>query len=53
MEDIAIRVADVSKIYKLYNKPSDRLKESLKLTRRKCYQEHYALNHINMEIRRG
>ena len=53
MKDIAIRVSDVSKIYKLYNKPSDRLKESLKLTRKKCYREHYALNHINMDIHRG
>ena len=28
----AIQVMDISKIYKLYNKPSDRLKESLGLT---------------------
>lgn len=46
MSETAIRVADVTKIYKLYDNPKDRLKESLGLTRKKCYQEHYALNHI-------
>jgi teichoic acid transport system ATP-binding protein len=46
-------VADVTKIYKLYDNPKDRLKESLGLTRKKCYQEHYALNHINFEVKKG
>ena len=40
MSETAIRVADVTKIYKLYDNPKDRLKESLGLTREKCYQEH-------------
>ena len=53
MSETAIRVADVTKIYKLYENPKDRLKESLGLTRKKCYQEHYALNHINFEVKKG
>jgi len=53
MSEMAIRVADVTKIYKLYNKPQDRLKDSLGLTRKKCYKEHYALNHINFEVKCG
>lgn len=53
MSKTAIRVADVTKIYKLYDNPKDRLKESLGLTRKKCYQEHYALNHINFEVKKG
>lgn len=53
MAETAIRVADVTKIYKLYDNPKDRLKESLGLTRKKCYQEHYALNHINFEVKKG
>lgn len=53
MSETAIRVADVTKIYKLYDNPKDRLKESLGLTRKKCYQEHYALNHINFEVKKG
>ena len=46
MSEVAIRVDDVSKLYKLYDKPSDRLKESLGLTRKKLYKEHYALHNV-------
>lgn len=53
MSDMAIRVKDVTKIYKLYDNPKDRLKESLGLTRKKCYKEHYALQHINFEVKKG
>ena len=35
MGEIAIGVNNVSKMYKLYSKPSDRLKESLGLSREK------------------
>lgn len=51
--DIAIRVDHVTKIYKLYNKPSDRLKESLGLSRKVNFQEKYALNGINFEVKKG
>lgn len=53
MAEIAIRVDDVSKMYKLYDKPSDRLKESLGLTKKKCYREHYALHHVSFDVYRG
>ena len=52
-EDIAISVNDVSKMYKLYDNPMDRLKESLGLSRKKKYKEHYALNGISFEIKKG
>ena len=52
-EKIAIQVRDLSKMYKLYDKPSDRLKESLGLTRKKCYREHFALNHVSFDVRQG
>lgn len=51
--DIAIRVDHVTKIYKLYHKPSDRLKESLGLSRKANYQEKYALNGISFEVKKG
>lgn len=51
--NIAIRVDHVTKMYKLYDKPSDRLKESLGLTKKKCFREHYALTDINFDIARG
>lgn len=52
-QKIAIQVRDLNKVYKLYDKPMDRLKESLGLSRKKHYKEHYALRNVNMEIRQG
>lgn len=48
----AIRVRNLKKIYKLYDKPSDRFKEAFGLAKNK-HKEHYALNGINMEIYQG
>lgn len=53
MGENAIEVKDVSKIYKLYDRPMDRLKESLGLSRKKLYKEHYALNNVSFEVKRG
>ncbi len=51
--EYAIRVEDVSKLYKLYDKPSDRFKEALGLTRKKKYHEHYALHHLSFDVKKG
>ena len=48
----AIQVKNLKKVYKLYNKPSDRFKEAFGLSKGK-YKEHYALNGINLEIFQG
>lgn len=53
MSDIAIKVDNVTKLYKLYDKPSDRFKDSLGLTRKKLYKEHYALHNLDFEIKKG
>ena len=53
MEDIAIKVNHISKMYKLYNKPSDRFKEALGITKEKRYKEHYALNDVSFDVKRG
>lgn len=50
---IAIQVTGVEKAYKLYDKPSDRLKEALGLSRKKRYREHYALKGVDMTIYQG
>ncbi len=52
-KEIAIHVDHLSKLYKLYDKPSDRLKESLGLTRKKRYREHYALTDVSFDIGKG
>lgn len=53
MSDVAISVDNVTKLYKLYDKPSDRLKEALGLTKQKKYREHYALQNLSFEVKKG
>ena len=53
MSEIAISVDHISKMYKLYDKPMDRLKESLGLSRQKKYKEHFALDDVSFEVHQG
>ena len=53
MEDIAIKVSHLSKVYRLYDKPMDRLKDSLGLSKKKVFKEHYALSDVNLEVKKG
>ena len=48
----AIRIRGLKKVYKLYDKPSDRMKEAFGF-KRGGVKEHYALNGIDMEIFQG
>lgn len=50
---IAMQVTDLQKIYKLYDKPSDRMKEALGISRKKKYSEHRALDGVNMTVYQG
>jgi lipopolysaccharide transport system ATP-binding protein len=52
-EMISIRVKDVSKIYRLYNDPAGRLKESLWRGRRSYHQDFWALKNTSFEVRKG
>lgn len=51
--EYAINVQDVTKIYKLYEKPIDRLKESLSPTHKNYHRDFYALNHISFQVKKG
>lgn len=51
--DIAIRAHDVSKCYRLYKRPQDRLKQALSFGRKKYFDEFWALKHVSFEVRRG
>lgn len=53
MSECVISVNNVSKMYKLYDKPSDRLKEELGLSKKKRYKEHYALNNVSFNVNKG
>lgn len=51
--EVAISVKNVRKIYKLYDKPQDRVKEALGFGGKKNHKLHFALNGISMNIYRG
>lgn len=53
MNNSIIEVKKLSKLYKLYDKPIDRMKESLSLTRKKYHKEHYALRDISFTVNKG
>ena len=53
MKDNIINIKHISKVYKLYDNPLDRLKEALKLTKKKKYTEYFALNDISFDVERG
>lgn len=52
-EETVIQISHLNKMYKLYDKPMDRLKESLGLTRQKKYVEHYALRDVSFDVKKG
>lgn len=51
MSEFAIQVKHLDKMYKLYNKPSDRLKEALGF--KVPIREHYALRNVSFNVERG
>lgn len=51
--NVVVKLENVSKYYKLYDKPKDRLKEALNPFGKKYHKEFYALQDINFELKRG
>ena len=51
--DIAIRVNNLTKIYHLYDKPKDRLKEALNPFKKSYHHDFYAMNDVSFEIKKG
>src|ERR671913_796371 len=49
----ALRVEAVSKQYRIYNRPADRLKETLTRGRLKAHREFWALRDVTFEIEAG
>ena len=53
MNQSAITVTNLNKVYKLYRKPSDRLRDALGLGRKKLYTELHALKDVSFTIGQG
>src|SRR5690349_16399189 len=52
--DVALRVRDVSKMYRIYDNPQDRLKRMLFRRRRDSYgHEFWALRDVSFEVKKG
>lgn len=53
MEEIVIKVERVNKVYRLYDRPLERLKEALGFSRKKRYREHFALRDVSFQVKKG
>lgn len=51
--DISLRVENATKIYRLYDKHVDRLKESINPFRKKYHRDFYALHNVSFEVKKG
>jgi lipopolysaccharide transport system ATP-binding protein len=51
--DVAISVRNLSKKYRLYDSPQQRMKEALHPFRKKYHRDFWALRDINFEVKRG
>ena len=51
--NVSIKVESLSKIYKLYNTPMDRLKETMHPFRKKYHKDFFALKDISFEVKKG
>ena len=51
--EYAVQVEEVSKVYRLYDRPIDRLKESLSITHKNYHKDFFALNHISFKVKKG
>lgn len=53
MTDEIIKVEHISKLYRLYKRPSDRVLDAFHLAKKSSYTEHLALNDVSLSVRRG
>jgi teichoic acid transport system ATP-binding protein len=53
MNNIAIKVKNLTKVYHLYDKPQDRLKEALNPFKKSYHHDFYAMDDVSFEIKKG
>lgn len=52
-QELSIKVEDVSKVYFLYDRSIDRLKEAVNIRKKQYHKEYYALKNISFDVKRG
>ncbi|WP_410512541.1 ABC transporter ATP-binding protein [Paenibacillus sp. BR2-3] len=52
-KEMVIKAENISKVYKLYDKPINRLKESLSIRKKTYHHPFFALNDVSIEINKG
>ena len=52
-DNIAISVKNLTKVYHLYDKPVDRLKEALNPFKKTYHHDFYAMNDVSFDIKKG
>ncbi|MDY5577684.1 MAG: ABC transporter ATP-binding protein [Lachnospiraceae bacterium] len=53
MSEVVIKAENLTKMYKMYDKPSDRFKETFSIGKKNYYKEFYAMNNVSFEICEG
>lgn len=53
MKEKCLSIKNIDKVYNMYKKPTDRIKESFSLNNKIYHDEFYALKNINIEINKG
>lgn len=53
MSEVIIQANNISKMYKMYNSPKDRFKETFSKHKEKYYSEFYAMKDVSFEISEG
>lgn len=52
-ENILIEIKNLSKVYHIYDKPSDRLKQMLSFNNKKYFREFWALKNVSFQLVKG
>ena len=53
MSEVTIKAKNLCKLYKLYDRPSLRMKEALSIRKKSYHKDYYALKECSFEIKRG
>ena len=53
MAELAIHVENVSKVFRIYDRPGDRLKEAFSFTRKKLHTDFPALKNVSFQVAKG